>query len=1022
MSDLVLRVPASVSLAEVLAGDPDLLSRRDDWERVAVRLDGGTYIALRTDWLPPKAALQESDGARVLLVDRCPAEVQAAFDARQFARTGPALLDKLWKRLCDETKSEAPEVAPERVAEVVEQVRDILVAHPPELVETPGSKESETDEMGGVVRGGSHQENDGSNGGGAASVESAPIIPEQLKGCRFILVKHKDKSAIEKGWQTTANYAYDDPRLLAHIAAGGNYGVMPDGGVCILDADKTDRLMEMGVLDRLLETLVVRTGRKDGFGSHFYVRCPDAPAEKHILRDPEIREDLGDLRGSGHPSFCVGPGSIHPSGGRYEIANDAPLLEIPWAELQALVVDPCTPPQREITVPRIPRTPRSITISDALELRVTDFLMPQNPTVRDTGEIEGVHPVHGSETGTNLTISANNQEWWCRRHQTGGGPLEALAVAEGIIECADACPGCLQGHWPAVFDALEARGYGEQLKEWEWERGKREVPAPVTGKAVEPAPVEVPEVKVLRPTIVLTNRHMHEVTADTVRAIAEANDPPRLFHRAAALVRVCRDEQERPLIQTLSEHALRGVMDRVAVWLSVKEGKDGAIREIPEYPPVSIVRDVLGRPTDEWRLPPLAGIATSPILHLDGTIHGVEGYDPVTLMYFMPEPGFVLAPVPANPTAADIAAAKEMILEMFLDFPFIDEPSRWNAVGAFLTGVFRPIISGPCPCWLLTKPQAGSGASLMQNAVYLAITGVTPPASVTPKTKEEWGKRIMSILRGGAPVHIWDNLEGQFKSDILASLLTAREWSDRILGVTEDAALPARTVWFANGNNVQIGGDLARRVLMSRIDAETAMPWLREDFRHPDLLRWVRENRGRLIAAALTLGVAWVRAGCPEPERMPPLGGYEGWRHVVGGILEHAGGTELLGNAMDVFLEGDTDLRQWEGFLSAVFDEFGSHPWTVSDLKTRLDREVKEVTAFRTLVHETLPDDLSDAFVDPHRSFARVCGRALARQEGRRFPSGLMIRRGKTVQRATQWVIIQTKGSDQASLEGGEET
>jgi len=83
------------------------------------------------------------------------------------------------------------------------------------------------------------------------------------------------------------------------------------------------------------------------------------------------------------------------------------------------------------------------------------------------------------------------------------------------------------------------------------------------------------------------------------------------------------------------------------------------------------------------RLPPLAGIATSPILHLDGTIHGVEGYDPATSMYFMPEPGFDLAPVPADPTAADIAAAKEMILEMFWDFPFVDEASRWNAVGRF---------------------------------------------------------------------------------------------------------------------------------------------------------------------------------------------------------------------------------------------------------------------------------------------------------------------------------------------------
>ena len=1012
MSDLVFRFPASVSLAEAVAGDPDLLSRAGDWERIAVRLDGWTYIAFRTDWLPPKAALH---GTVWVLTRLWPVEVQAAIDARQFARAGPALLDKLWKRLCDETKSEAPEVAPERVAEVVEQVRDILVAHPPELVETPGSKESETDEMGGVVRGGSHQENDESNGGGAAPVESAPIIPVQLRGCRFILVKPKDKPAIEKGWQTTANYAYDNPRLLAHIERGGNYGVMPAGAVCILDADQTDRLMEMGVLDRLLDTFVVKTGRTAGYGSHFYIKCPDAPAEKFVLRDPETREDLGDLRGSGHPSFCVGPGCTHPSGGRYEVVNDTPLLEISWAELKALVVDPCTPPQREIHVPRILRTPRSITISDALDLRVTDFLMPANPQVRETGEIEGEHPVHGSETGTNLTISADNQEWWCRRHETGGGPLEALAVAEKIIDCADARAGCLQGHWAEVFEALKAHGYAEQLKEWEWETGKREVA--ISSTAV---PGETQMVEVLRPTIVLTGRHMHEVTEDAIRAISEANDPPILFHRAGAPVRVCRDEQDRAKIQSLTEHALRGVMDRVAVWLSIKMMKEGGFKEIPEYPPISIVRDILGQPSDEWRLPPLVGIATSPILHLDGTIHATVGYDEVTRMYLMPEPGFMLAPVPDDPTHDEVEAAKDLILEIFWDFPFVDEASRWNAVGAFLTGVFRPIIDGPCPCWLLTKPQAGSGASLMQNAVYMAITGVTPPASVTPKTKEEWSKRIMSILRGGSPLHIWDNLEGSLKSDVLASLLTAREWSDRILGVTEDAALPARTVWFGNGNNVQIGGDLARRVILSRIDAEVAMPWLREDFRHPDLILWVRENRGRLIAAALTLGLAWVRAGCPEPEKVSPLGGFEGWRHVVGGVLEYAGATEFMANAMDVFVEGDSDLRQWEGFLSAVFDEFGSNPWTVSDLKVRLDREVKEVTSFRTLIHETLPDDISDAFADPHRSFSKVCGKALARQEGRRFPSGLMLHRGKTVQRATQWVIVQTKGEDQVLTDGGE--
>ncbi len=834
-------------------------------------------------------------------------------------------------------------------------------------------------------------------------------IPVQLRGCRFILVKPKDKPAIEKGWQTTANYAYDDPRLLAHIERGGNYGVMPAGGVCILDADKTDRLMEMGVLDRLIETFVVRTGRKDGFGSHFYLRCPDAPAEKHILRDPETREDLGDLRGSGHPSFCVGPGSIHPSGGRYEIANDAPLLEIPWAELQALVVAPCTPPQREITVPRIPRTPRSITISDALDLRVTDFLMPLNPTVRDTGEIEGVHPIHGSETGTNLTISADNQEWWCRRHETGGGPLEALAVAEKIIDCADARAGCLQGHWAEIFEALKAHGYAEQLKEWEWETGKREVliDAVAGAEDSEPAPAEV-----LRPTIVLTGRHMHEVTEDAIRAISEANDPPTTFRRAAGPVRVERDEYARPTIRPLTEHGLRGVMDRVAVWISVKVDKGGVAQERPEYPPISIVRDVLNRPDTDWPLPPLHGIAKSPILHLDGTICAGEGYDSETRTYLAPEPGFVLDEVPMDPTPEEVEAAKKVLLEVHCDFPWVDPASHWNAVGAILTGIFRPVIVGPVPCWMLVKPQAGTGASLAQGATYTAITGETPPASVTPKSPEEWEKRALSTLVSGAPAHIWDNLEGNFRSDVLAALLTAWEWKGRVLGKSEDIWVPQRTVWMANGNNVQIGGDLARRLYLSRMDAEQAMPWLREDFQHPDLIGWVKEHRGRIVAAALTLGRAWIRAGCPDPEKMPPLGGFEDWRRVVGGVLEFAGATEFMANAMETYLEADVELRQWEAFLSGIYDTFGSTPWTVAELKARLDREVKEVTAFKVRITDGLPDDLGAAFSDPRRSFSHTLGRALARQDRRRFPSGLMIARGQTVNRAAQWVIVQTQDAD----------
>lgn len=301
-----------------------------------------------------------------------------------------------------------------------------------------------------------------------------PAIPRQLADCRMIRVAPKEKRAIDPGWQASANYTPDDPHVLDHLANGGNYGVMPAGGVCILDADDLTGLGRLGVIEPLLPTYTIRTGRESG-GAHIYLRCPDAPADKIILRDPTTGADLGDFRGSGHPSYVVGPGSLHPSGRRYEAVDpNAEIKSIAWPALKEVLdrasktepAETSTPPPQSPRAPA-PKSPSSESISERLGLRVTDFLMPTGATHRD-GEIEGAHPIHGSETGNNLTISADNR-WWCRRHQTGGGPLEALAVAEGIIDCADVRPGGLQGHWPEVFEVLRRRGYGDQLAEMERE-------------------------------------------------------------------------------------------------------------------------------------------------------------------------------------------------------------------------------------------------------------------------------------------------------------------------------------------------------------------------------------------------------------------------------------------------------------------------------------------------------------------------------------------------------------------------
>ncbi len=113
-------------------------------------------------------------------------------------------------------------------------------------------------------------------------------------------------------------------------------------------------------------------------------------------------------------------------------------------------------------------------------------------------------------------------------------------------------------------------------------------------------------------------------------------------------------------------------------------------------------------------------------------------------------------------------------------------------------------------------------------------------------------------------------------------------WKDRTLGKNENLYLPQRATWLATGNNLRIRGDLPRRCYWIRMDAKTARPWERTGFKHDDLVSWVSDNRGRLLAALLTIVRAWHTAGRP-PAAVPTFGGFERWAMTVGSILAYLG-------------------------------------------------------------------------------------------------------------------------------------
>jgi putative DNA primase/helicase len=257
---------------------------------------------------------------------------------------------------------------------------------------------------------------------------------------------------------------------------------------------------------------------------------------------------------------------------------------------------------------------------------------------------------------------------------------------------------------------------------------------------------------------------------------------------------------------------------------------------------------------------------------------------------------------------------------------------RDHALAALLLPFVRQMIDGPTPLHLLDAPVEGTGKTLLAMVIAFINTGRSAESIAEGDSDEEWRKRITAFLLEGASFILLDNINRVLESGALASALTARIWRDRLLGFTKTACLPNNAVWMASGNNTILSREIIRRTVLCRLDAQVDAPWERRQFRHPNLLAWVREHRGRLIAAALTLCRAWIAAG--KPKGTQTLGMFESWVEVLGGILDVAGVPGLIANAEEFRGARADNADEIRPFLTAWFERHGVDRVRVPDLFT----------------------------------------------------------------------------------------
>jgi hypothetical protein len=473
-----------------------------------------------------------------------------------------------------------------------------------------------------------------------------------------------------------------------------------------------------------------------------------------------------------------------------------------------------------------------------------------------------------------------------------------------------------------------------------------------------------------RATIVV-NRDRFEVINDLTDALLKRWNARELFNHGGVISRRVGEG-----MSPVDRGSFHDIVQATAVTVNENEGAQGTTYSFA-WPDSGTMAATVSR-ADQFA--PLERLAHAPFVRPDGTIVTEPGYDEETRTILMMDEVFQGIEVPDEPTPDQVAAARELIMNEWLgDFPVDSDADRANLLGLVVTPTIRGMMPR-APMAVVDGLQMGVGKNLLADSILTVYTGHAAQPMNFVDEKDELRKQITSAFRTGAEFFVFDEapvLEGA----ALAQALTAETWQDRILGVSTMANFPNKVTWISLGNNVQVKGDITRRVYRIALRPKYANPQDRaaSSFRHPgqsglDLLSWTRKNRRELLAAILTLVRAWYAAGSPYPKRGVSFGSFEVWERMVGGIVETAGLSDFLGNLKVWRSESDFDSQYWTGHLGWLRDQFGAEPFRTAEVKTKALAGGLDLYA--------APPRLDDP---SEKTYGKALGEAYGRIRGRRY-------------------------------------
>jgi hypothetical protein len=672
-----------------------------------------------------------------------------------------------------------------------------------------------------------------------------------------------------------------------------------------------EAMIQQGHSDLLLRLVI---GTTPSGGRHLFYRCSNAGRSQKLARvpgeDPKKPETLIETKGQKGQVVCApSPGYSIIQGKLEEIPTITPderdaMLAIArtFDEIQEV---------KHVGPTRNPATATGERPGDEFEARATweDILEPHDwRKVRRYGNLTlwvrpGKQAKDGWSARTGEGTAGDRFVTWSTSTPF---PSERALTKFHVYTVLNF--GSDPDAYARAAKKLASEGYGTTQE-------KRSGSTTIDGEEGSKGPVK------FLPNILVSDRELRDQTDDALGAIELANDPPRLFMRDGLFTWIKKNEEGDSELRNLAPYEMRRLLARVADWVKYNEK-----RKVEEHvsPPMDVVHDVLSFQDAPEGIPPLHGMSACPIMAPSGRFRREYGYDSESRWFVTNRVDWPVFDG-SGPQAA--AWVNE---ELFGDFPFEDQASRANAMALFILPYVRPLITGNTPLHMVDAPTPGTGKGMLLKSALWAALGKEPPASAIPEKEEELAKLLFSLVRSGSQVVVLDNLDRMLKSGSLAMALTTGEMQGRILGVSETPTLKVRSVFALTSNNGKLSIDIARRTVWIRLNAQSEDPEKRRGFRHPNLMRWVREHRGQLVAAAMAMCEHWDREGRPGSERHK--GSYDEWSDVVGGIIGCCGISGFIENDRELKDQANPDESRWKMFYEQWNEKHGSNTVLANEL------------------------------------------------------------------------------------------